>query len=283
MNEAILAKKERGLTDFQLKYIAMILMVLDHIEYMFAFTGKIPVWFSWLGRLSAPLFLFCIIQGFIHTHDRKKYFLRIYIIAVVMGLIQFSFYNIGHLLVRPDGFFPENMMLSTFSILIVILQGIDWCQHKKWGKGLAAIIIPLVLPFIVIPFFMMKQTGFIANLLSFSFVPLHTQIKDGGTSFIVMGVVMYLLRNHPKANAITFFIENLVYYIGAAILFMKPFSVKMLFTEAFEWMGAFAAIIMLMYNGKRGTGSKKLFYWFYPVHVYALFALSWIVYILIHK
>ena len=67
MNEETMSIKGKSLTDFQLKYIAMALMVLDHIEYMFTFTGKIPVWFSWLGRLSAPLFLFCIIQGFIHT------------------------------------------------------------------------------------------------------------------------------------------------------------------------------------------------------------------------
>ncbi|MDD2503232.1 MAG: TraX family protein [Lachnospiraceae bacterium] len=283
MNEETMSIKGKGLTDFQLKYIAMALMVLDHIEYMFTFTGKIPIWFSWLGRLSAPLFLFCIIQGFIHTHDRKQYFIKIYAIAIVMGLIQFSFYNIGHFMVRPDGFFPQNMMLSTFTILLVILQGIDWCQHKKWVKGLLAIIIPSILPFIAIPFFRTKQTSFIANLLAFSFVPLHSAIADGGTAFIAMGVIMYLLRNHPRANAITFFIENIALYIGEAVVFIKPFNVSSLFTEAYEWMGAFAAIIMLMYNGKRGTGSKKLFYWFYPLHVYILFALSWLVYILIHK
>ena len=70
-----------------------------------------------------------------------------------------------------------------------------------------------------------------------------------------MGVIIYLLRNHPRANAITFFIENIEFYIGQAVIYLKPFKVSSLFTEAYEWMGAFAAIIMLMYNGKRGTGS----------------------------
>ena len=32
--------------------------------------------------------------------------------------------------------------------------------------------------------------------------------------------------------------------------------------------------LMLLYNGQRGAGHKKLFYWFYPVHVYVLYALS---------
>ena len=82
-------------------------MILDHIHYFFSFTGKIPLFFSWIGRLAAPLFLFCIVEGFLHTHDRKKYFLRIYAIAIFMGLVQFSFYNIASGLVRPDGFFPH--------------------------------------------------------------------------------------------------------------------------------------------------------------------------------
>ncbi|MFQ8878147.1 MAG: TraX family protein [Roseburia hominis] len=49
-------------------------MILDHIHYFFSFTGKIPLFFSWIGRLAAPLFLFCIVEGFLHTHDRKNIF-----------------------------------------------------------------------------------------------------------------------------------------------------------------------------------------------------------------
>ena len=51
----------RGLSETALKGIALALMVLDHIQYFFSFTGAIPLWFSMLGRLSAPLFLFCTV------------------------------------------------------------------------------------------------------------------------------------------------------------------------------------------------------------------------------
>ena len=33
---------KKGFTDFQLKWIALVLMVMDHIHYFFEFTGKIP-------------------------------------------------------------------------------------------------------------------------------------------------------------------------------------------------------------------------------------------------
>ena len=83
--------KRLSLSGFQLKYIALITMVFDHIHYFFDYTGKIPIWFTMIGRLAAPLFLFSVIEGFVHTHNRKKYFLKIYALAILMGLIQFGF------------------------------------------------------------------------------------------------------------------------------------------------------------------------------------------------
>ena len=44
---------KKGLDGTQLKTIALVLMVLDHIHYFFEFTGCIPTVFSMLGRLSA--------------------------------------------------------------------------------------------------------------------------------------------------------------------------------------------------------------------------------------
>ena len=44
-------KTFRGLSGFDLKCLAMILMVLDHIHYFFDFTGRIPLLFSQFGRL----------------------------------------------------------------------------------------------------------------------------------------------------------------------------------------------------------------------------------------
>ena len=78
---------KKRFTDFQLKWIALVLMVMDHIHYFFEFTGKIPEWFSMLGRLSAPLFLFCLLEGFQHTRNRKKYFLRMLSLLFLVGCL----------------------------------------------------------------------------------------------------------------------------------------------------------------------------------------------------
>lgn len=44
-----------------LKWTAFVLMVLDHLGEFFP--GQIPLWFRYLGRMSAPLFLFCLAVG----------------------------------------------------------------------------------------------------------------------------------------------------------------------------------------------------------------------------
>jgi hypothetical protein len=268
--------KHLSLSGFQLKYIALITMVFDHIHYFFDYTGKIPIWFTMIGRLAAPLFLFTVIEGFIHTRNRKKYFLKIYVLAILMGLIQFGFYNFLHPLVRPDGFFPKNMMLSSFAILLVALQGIAWIQEKKYLKGIPTLLFPLMLPWLMLLLYLSGQdkpifTLFI-NLLNYTVLPTHTSISDGGTWLLLTGIAMYLCHKNLKKEVLAFVTVSLVWVLMGIVLSRPSFQDLMF--RYIEWMEIFAAPLMLCYNGQRGKGSKSLFYVFYPTHIYLLYALS---------
>ena len=268
--------KHLSLSGFQLKYIALITMVFDHIQYSFDYTGKIPIWLTMIGRLAAPLFLFTVIEGFIHTRNRKKYFLKIYVLAILMGLIQFGFYNFLHPLVRPDGFFPKNMMLSSFAILLVALQGIAWIQEKKYLKGIPTLLFPLMLPWLMLLLYLSGQdkpifTLFI-NLLNYTVLPTHTSISDGGTWLLLTGIAMYLCHKNLKKEVLAFVTVSLVWVLMGIVLSRPSFQDLMF--RYIEWMEIFAAPLMLCYNGQRGKGSKYLFYVFYPTHIYLLYALS---------
>lgn len=272
--------KRLSLSGFQLKYIALITMVFDHIHYFFDYTGKIPIWFTMIGRLAAPLFLFTVIEGFIHTRNRKKYFLKIYVLAILMGLIQFGFYNFLHPLVRPDGFFPKNMMLSSFAILLVALQGIAWIQEKKYLKGIPTLLFPLMLPWLMLLLYLSGQdkpifTLFI-NLLNYTVLPTHTSISDGGTWLLLTGIAMYLCHKNLKKEVLAFVTVSLVWVLMGIVLSRPSFQDLMF--RYIEWMEIFAAPLMLCYNGQRGKGSKYLFYVFYPTHIYLLYALSVLLY-----
>ena len=135
---------KKGLDGTQLKTIALVLMVLDHIHYFFEFTGCIPTVFSMLGRLSAPLFLFCTVEGFAHTHDRKRYFIRIWAIGAAMAALEF-FMIYAKAFRRGDGFYPLNAIFQDLALLCIVWQGIDWLREKKFAKGIGCHCCRLVL------------------------------------------------------------------------------------------------------------------------------------------
>ncbi|MBM7710262.1 TraX family protein [Enterococcus lemanii] len=56
-------------TSFNLKIIAILFMVIDHVySYLGSFIG-LPRWTSLLGRFIAPLFVFFLVEGFLYTRS----------------------------------------------------------------------------------------------------------------------------------------------------------------------------------------------------------------------
>ncbi len=269
--------KTRGLSSTGLKWIALGLMVLDHIHYMFAYTGLIPEWFSMAGRLSAPLFLFCLAEGFAHTHDRRKYFIKVYLIHLLMSGLLFLMMT-GLVPVRPDGFYPMNGMMTSFSILMVVFQGMDWLGEKRWGPGLAAVILPLAWPVLASMLMgMVPALQMPLSVLGYTFLPMWNSNPDAGIGTILTGILLYGFRKNRRVQAGVFAGFTVLYYFLYPLLVFSQspeFHWTMMFTTAYEWYGALAALLMLCYNGERGRGPKRFFYVFYPAHVYILYALS---------
>ena len=145
----IMTKQKFGLTGTALKTIALVLMVMDHIHYFFEFTGVVPEWFSMLARLSAPLFLFCTVEGFAHTHDRRRYFLRIWAIGTAMGTVEFFMIYAGAFR-RGDGFYPMNAIFQDLMLLCIIWQGIDWLRQRRFVRGALAAAMPILWPICIV-------------------------------------------------------------------------------------------------------------------------------------
>lgn len=270
---------KKGLDGTTLKLIALILMMVDHIHYFFEFTGVVPLWFTMLGRLSAPLFLFCFVEGFAHTHDRRRYFLRIWAIGGCMGCVTYLMIYQG-LLRRPDGFYPLNGIFLDFIILCVIMQGIDWFRQEKHMLGAAAITAPLVWGLLVLVLDFIPGLRQPLLFLSHSFLPAWYCITDGGWTYLFGGVLLYMHREDRilqlSSWAVwTFFTRFIM--VWWRFREQPGFLFSQMFTDYFQWMSVGAVLLMDLYNGRRGTGHKKLFYWFYPAHVYLLYAISWVV------
>lgn len=109
------------MSSFGLKVFALILMIIDHAA---EFLPGMPVWMRWIGRLAAPIFIFCSVWSFTYTRDRKKYLFRLYIAGVIMSLIQWKLY------------IPNNFFRSLFSLMVILY--LFECYQKKsdFGKKL---------------------------------------------------------------------------------------------------------------------------------------------------
>ena len=144
--------KEKALTGFQLKLIGLVLMVFDHIYYFFSFKN-IPIIFTWVGRIVAPIFIFTAVEGYYHTRSKKRYILRLY--------IGFLFMNIGNnialrFLPRPDNVLVTNNIFSTLFLIIIYISILDFMEKSIEEKdifktilGIIFFIIPIILDLII--------------------------------------------------------------------------------------------------------------------------------------
>ena len=276
--------RARGLSDTSLKEIALALMVLDHIHYFFSFTGAVPEWFSMLGRVSAPLFLFCTAEGFAHTHDRRTYLLRLWGMGAGMGLLQFVIgVGLGR---RADGFYPMNGILRDLTVACLLWQGIDWLRQRRLGRALAlvggvGVLWPAVSLALVAALPPAGQLPL--YFLSWTVLPNWAFSTDGGVWFILGGVLLYALRGHRKIQVLAWAAWAFWIDMGSVSYLLRMgggISLGQAMLLSYQWMEVFAAPLMLLYNGQRGAGHKQLFYWFYPAHVYGLYAVScmWILF-----
>ena len=84
---------KKGLTGSTLKIIAMIAMLIDHIGAavlvrVIRSTGDMSLYEGYtilrkIGRIAFPIFCFLLVEGFIHSSDKKKYALRLGIFALL--------------------------------------------------------------------------------------------------------------------------------------------------------------------------------------------------------
>lgn len=207
---------KNGLNSFQIKIIALIFMVFDHIHYIFAGVYNIPMWFNILGRLSAPLFIFIVTNGMIYTRNAKKYLLRLW--------IGFVFMNIGNDIInkffplKSGGIIINNIFSTLFVICLIIYCMQKIKENKNNKKNIFKYIIIMLIPFItsVIIFLLMASTTPITIKIFkifMTFIP-SALFVEGGILFILLGVGLYLCKQNKNSNILYYiFIYSVIIWI----------------------------------------------------------------------
>lgn len=283
---------------FQLKLLAMIFMVLDHIHLFFPNTPKI---FDYLGVLAIPLFVFALVEGIRHTSNLKRYFLRLYIFSIIMQGNSILLQN------RPDVLWlPIGNSIRIFVVTFILIVLLEKYKTDNWlkNKGLWLFIGYQLLAYVI------STSSIILldvddDMICFLNTVFATEgAVDGGCFFVLMGLIFYYgYRDYKKiALYLTTFIPvnmlvfntpvlrmigdklsviNLDYsfysffqaVIGWDILFYRTGIL-----ENTMWMSIFVLAVIYFYDGKvykSNRFQKYLFYVFYPAHLWLLYFLAY--------
>ena len=264
-------------------------MFCDHIHQMFFFIGDLT-WLNMLGRPVFVLFLFCSAEAFHYTRSKKKYILRTGIAAAIMTLV---FAVVSILLPNNHNVELMNNAFATFCVAAIWMLAWDNFKSgalekkaKKFFAGLGILLIPVLtaLPSILVLQFTQQPDGTISTtgqvLLAFSMAIPNFMMIEGGVLMALLGTVFYVFRSMQKLDDKVFLSRPLWLWVQVVLLFaMSAYSFVVGHTNNdIQWMMAFAAIPMLMYNGERGKGMKNFFYVFYPAHIIMLYLVSTLVF-----
>lgn len=257
----------------QLKILALVSMLFDHFIRIFPLSDviapagdwlfsigqeELSVWamscvpylLSYFGRVAAPVFMFCIVQGFLHTRNIKKYLLRIFVTATLAQIPYILFDLVENRMYGIEGNWRE----VPFNILFTLGLGLLalWGYQKCAENGSKALGIGIVV-----------LAGALARLLRF----------EGSEGYILIIFMFYIMRNRPAWQKALLFIP---------VLFLARYRLvaytlgdwEMLRTCILNVLGPYLGVLAVCFysaeKGNTGKAFQKFMYAFYPLHLLIL-------------
>lgn len=263
----------------QLKVFAMCCMVFDHavrifpLEQIFApladllwskgyegladwLLGDCVLYIMYIGRLAAPIFIYCVAQGFVHTSNVRRYVGRILLTAVI-AQVPYTLFDLAEMRVLGvEGNWRETGLniLFTLALALCVLR-----THEELRRRGLVLLSPLAVA---------AASWFAARLN-----------MEGGKGYIILAWVYYVTRTCPRWQRALLYIPAVMLSRRGLVLWV----VESLGTE--ELSGAlrncllnvlgnyFGMLITLADNSKKGRpgkGFQRFCYMFYPAHFAAL-------------
>lgn len=249
-------KKSFGLTAAALKWIAIILMLLNHVCYSLTYSVGVSNYFvneaSWyLTRIAFVIFAFQIAEGMHYTRNRGKYILFLFLFALISEIP----YDLCFSMTAFD--FQAQNVFWTLAIGAAAIAAIDKLNKKPF----CSILVVL------------------AGMALCSWM----QTDYAALGFVTIVSFYYYRENKTKQlliTAVLFVILNFTQYLHMYAL--EGFSIREALTFEGYWycikveLHALAAWPLLMlYRGEKGQNINKwFFYIFYPGHLLIIYFLS---------
>jgi len=240
--EKILISEENktGLSSNIIKLIAIIAMTIDHIAWAFFphYSLDIPVLsMKIIGRLTAPIMMFFIAEGYYYTRNTIKYIFRLFILAIISHFAYAIAFDKDFIPFKETAFDQTSVIWAFMVGLIALaIRESKTLKIKIWQK------------YIII--FLIIWIAFPADWSSPAAL-----------------AILYIGINHGnfKKQMISLVICIGFYAIVYAIFLDLIYGLL-------QMLIILAIPILYKYNGQRGKwkGMKWFFYIYYPLHLFIL-------------
>ena len=234
--------KKGCLSGSLLKMIAFITMAIDHVAASVLMILKrtnetaafIYPYMRHIGRIAFPIFIFELVEGFMHTKNKGKYALRLFVFSLIAEVpFDLAFFQ------TPCTFEYQNVIITMF-IGFLAMWGLSAADEKIAGRSLL--------------FYYLSRAGIIVLSVLAGFYT-RCDYSYMGVLAIILG---YVFRSHPFPV-----FRNLTPVMICLVLVLSnPKS---------EIWCLFALPFLYLYSGKKGKMNKWISYGFYPGHLFLLY------------
>lgn len=179
MNNVTITENNRPLNIDILKFIAIIAMTIDHIAWAFVDkTSVAGMVMHSIGRITFPVMAFCLVEGYLHTSNIKKYLTRLFVFAVISAFaVNYNHYGTFF------KFASSNVIFTLFLGLLCIYI----LDNKNYSKGLK-ILLSIVL-------FLLSGFGdwpFIGIIIIINFYKSNNKFSNVAIILIIFSIVSFL-------------------------------------------------------------------------------------------
>ena len=212
-----------------LKLLACGAMLVDHWALLF---GK-DLWFRALGRLAFPIYCFLISEGLAHTRNRRRYFGRL----ALMALVTESIYDLA--------FYPRAIWRGQNVLWTLLLGGVLLDRLEQGREP-------------------------VEKLFWFLLLPLAGELL--GVSYGAWGILLIALFGLTRGQPGAILSQTLGMALLSLCMGSIPIDIWGMNIPV-QLFSVFAMVPIGLYSGRKSTKSpwvSRVFYLFYPLHLLVL-------------
>nr|WP_325229278.1 TraX family protein [uncultured Oscillibacter sp.] len=216
------------------------------------------LYIMYIGRLAAPIFVYCIAQGFAHTSNVRHYIGRVFLTAVI-AQAPYTLFDLAEMRVLGvAGDWRETGLNILFTLALALC--VLWA-HEELKRRKLLFLSPLVV----------AAATWLAMELR----------MEGGQGYIILAWVYYITRSCPRWQKALIYIPTVLLSRRGLVLWVAeslgtPELTGALRNSLLNVLGNyFGMLVTLSDNGEKGRAGKGFqcfCYAFYPAH-FALLAL----------